>query len=195
MSGLPLYARSRAVPLTLAVLAATAVLTLGAAAGTGSGGDPDRLPPLVTLAPLLAAAVTGASLHSATDELDRTAVRPWWPLRLAQLLGLTAVAAALLPVAVLGDAPAVLRNLLGCTGLVAASAVLLGARRSWLPACAYVGTVYPASEGVRGRAVTLWAWPAQAGDVTAAWVVAGCACVLGTALYVVRGARPEGPRG
>ncbi|WP_340379112.1 hypothetical protein U5640_29485 [Streptomyces sp. SS7] len=195
MSGVLLYARSRAVPRTLAVLAAAAVLALGAAAAAGSDGAPDRLLPLVTPTPLLAAAVTGAGLHSATDELDRTAVRPWWPLRLAQLLGLTAVAAALLPVAVPGDAPAVLRNLLGCTGLVAASAVLLGARLSWLPACGYVGVVSLASDGVRGRGVTLWAWPTQAGDVTAAWVAAGGVFALGTALYAARGARPEGPRG
>ncbi|WP_416980799.1 hypothetical protein [Streptomyces sp. T028] len=191
MNGVLLYARSRAVPGTLAVLAGTAVLALGAAARTGHSPDPDRLLPVVTLAPLLAAAVTGARLYSASDELDRTAVRPWWPRRLALLLGPTALAALLLPLAVLGDGAAVLRNLLGCTGVVAASAVLLGARLSWVPACGYVGAVYLASDGVRGRAVTYWAWPVQPGDVTAAWVVAGGAFALGAALYAVGGARRE----
>ncbi|KUN82135.1 hypothetical protein [Streptomyces griseoruber] len=193
--GLLLYARSRAVPGTLTALAGTAVLALGAAARTGSGADPGRLLPVVALAPLLAAAVTGAGLRSATEELDRTAVRPWWPRRLGLLLGPTALAAVLLPLAVLGDGPAVLRNLLGCTGLVAASAVLVGARLSWLPAGGWVGAVCLASDGVHGRAVALWGWPAQPGDVPASWVAAGGAFALGTALYAVRGARPEGPRG
>ncbi|MEU1179247.1 hypothetical protein ABZ464_16640 [Streptomyces sp. NPDC005820] len=187
-----LYVRSRSVPGTLA---GTVVLALGAAARTGSGSDPDRLLPVAVLAPLLVAAVIGTHLHSASEDLDRTAVRPWWPRRLGLLLGPAALAAVLLPLAVPGDGPAVLRNLLGCTGLVAASAVLLGARSSWLPAGGYVGAVYLAAEGVHGRAVTLWAWPVQPGGVTAAWVVAGGAFALGTAWYAVCGARPEGPRG
>ncbi|MFJ8104520.1 hypothetical protein [Streptomyces sp. NPDC096132] len=195
LSGVRLYARSRAVPGTLVLLAGTAVLALWAAARTGSGPDPDRLLPVVTLVPPVAAAVIGTSLYSASDELDRTAVRPWWPRRLAQLLGLTAVAAAVLPLAVLGDAPAVLRNVLGCTGLTAASACLLGARLSWLPACGYVSAVYLASDGAHGRAVTVWAWPTQPGHVSAAWVMATGAFVLGTALYAARGARSEGIRG
>ena len=200
MSHVLLYARSRAVPFTLAALAGTAVLALGAASRTDTGLAPDGRLPVVALAPLMAAALTGTSLYSASDELDRTAVRPWWPRRLAHLLGLTALAAALLPLAVLGDGAgfgpsAMIRNLLGCTGVTAAAAVLLGARLSWLPAFGYVSAVYLASGGVHGRAVTVWAWPVQPGPVTAAWVAAGGAFLLGSALYAVRGARPEGPRG
>ncbi|MFD5471666.1 hypothetical protein [Streptomyces sp. NPDC127105] len=115
-----------------------------------------------------------ASLHPVFGELDRTAVRPWWPWRLAHLLGLTAVAAALLSTAVLGDArsygpPTMIRNTLGCTGVTAASAVLLGARLSRLPAFGYGGAVYLASGGARDRAVTVWAWPMQ----QAAWAAPG----------------------
>ncbi|MFF4588601.1 hypothetical protein [Streptomyces sp. NPDC001388] len=202
MSGVLLYARSRAVPGALAALAGTAVLA-GLAVGaarTGAGADPDRLAAAVALAPLPAVSVLGMSLYAASDELDRTAVRPWWPRRLAHLLGLTAVAAALLPLVVVGDGlgfgpSAMLRNVLGCTGVTAAAAGVLGARMSWLPGCAYVGAVCLASAGVHGRAVAVWAWPVQPGQVTAAWVAAAVAFLLGTALYAVRGARPEGPRG
>ncbi|MEV0633571.1 hypothetical protein AB0I77_01050 [Streptomyces sp. NPDC050619] len=197
-SGPLLYARSRAVPSALAVLLATGVLAVWAAHGLDAYVDPLRRVPVVALAPLLAAAVIGASLHTASDELDRTAVRPWWRVRLAHLLALTALAAALLSAAVLGHAsvfgpPAMIRNTLGCTGVTVASAALLGARLSWLPAFGYVGAAYLGSAGAHGRAGTVvWAWPVQPGGDTGAWAVALAAFVVGGALYVVRGARAQG---
>lgn len=200
MTGVLLYARSRALPLTLTALAGTVAFAVWAADRMAAYLDADRKIPIVALAPLLAAAVIGVSLHTSSDELDRTAVRPWWPRRLAHLLSLTAFAAALLPLAVLGDGlafgpPAMIRNTLGCAGVTAATAALLGARLSWLPAFGYVTAVYLASSGISGRAVTVWAWPMQPGHQPEAWLAAGTAFLLGTALYAVRGARPEGPRG
>ncbi|WP_225821372.1 hypothetical protein [Streptomyces naphthomycinicus] len=195
-----LYARSRALPLTLAALAATAAFAVWAAGRLDAYLDPDRRVPIVALAPLLASAVIGTSLYSASDELDRTAVRPWWPRRLAQLAGLAALAALLVTPAVLGHTenfgpPAVIRNTLGCTGVTAAAAVLLGARLSWLPAFVYVTGVYLGSTTAHGRAATVWAWPMQPGSQPGAWVTALTAFAAGAALYAVRGARPEGPRG
>ncbi|MEW2254613.1 hypothetical protein [Streptomyces sp. NPDC047869] len=200
MNGPLLYARSRALPLTLLALAGTTAFAVWAAGRLDAYLDPYRRVPVVALAPLLAAAVIGTSLYSASDELDRTAVRPWWPRRLAQLGALTALAALVLPLAVLGHAetfgpPAVVRNTLGCTGVTAAAAVLLGARLSWLPAFGYVTAVYLASSGARGRAVTVWAWPMQPGAQPGAWAAALTAFVVGAVLYAVRGARAEGPRG
>ncbi|MGQ4418518.1 hypothetical protein ACN6LA_005291 [Streptomyces sp. SAS_269] len=200
MTGLLLYARSRALPLTLLALAGTTAFAVWAAGSLDAYLDPYRRVPVVALAPLLAAAVIGTSLYSASDELDRTSVRPWWPRRLAQLGALTALAALVLPLAVLGHAetfgpPAVVRNTLGCTGVTAAAAVVLGARLSWLPAFGYVTAVYLASSGARGRAVTVWAWPMQPGAQSGAWAAALTAFVVGAALYAVRGARAEGPRG
>lgn len=200
MTGPLLYARSRALPLTLLALAGTTVFAVWAADRLDAYLDPYRRVPVVALAPLLAAAVIGASLYSASDELDRTAVRPWWPRRLAQLGALTALAALVLPLAVLGHAetfgpPAVVRNTLGCTGVTAAAAVLLGARLSWLPAFGYVTAVYLASSGARGRAVTVWAWPMQPGAQPGAWAAALTVFVVGATLYAARGARAEGPRG
>ncbi|MEU9453872.1 hypothetical protein [Streptomyces sp. NPDC048277] len=195
-----LYARSRAFPATLAALAGTAVLAVWAADRLDSCLDPYRRVPVVALAPLLAAAVIGASLSSPSEELDRTALRPWWPRRLAHLAALTALAAALLPLAVLGHPevfgpPAVIRNTLGCTGVTAAAAVLLGARLSWLPVFGYVSAVCLGSSGAHGSAATVWAWPVQPGAQPGAWTAALGAFAVGGALYVVRGARAEGPRG
>lgn len=195
-----LYARSRALPGTLAALVGTAAFALWAAGRLDAYLDPDRRVPIVALAPLLASAAIGTSLHSASDELDRTAVRPWWPRRLAQLAGLTALAALLVAPSVLGHPetfgpPTVLRNTLGCTGVTAAAAVLLGARLSWLPAFGYVTAVYLGSAGAQGRAAAIWAWPMQPGGQPGAWAAALTAFAVGTAAYTVRGARPEGPRG
>ena len=91
-----LYARSRALPQTVAALAATTLLAVWAAHALDSYLDPERRVPVVALAPLVAATAIGTSLHSASDELDRTAVRPWWRRRLIHLLALTALAGALL---------------------------------------------------------------------------------------------------
>ncbi|MFS4097121.1 hypothetical protein [Streptomyces sp. AF1A] len=200
MNGLVLYARSRALPFALAALAGTAAFAVWAAGRLDAYLDPERRVPIVALAPLLAAAVIGTSLHSASDTLDRTAVRPWWPRRLAHLAALTALAAALLAPAVLGHAqtfgaPAVVRNVLGCTGMTAAAAAVLGARLSWLPAFAYVSAVYLGGGHAHGRAATVWAWPMQPVAQAGAWAAALTVCALGSAVYVARGGRAEGPRG
>ncbi|MFD4727415.1 hypothetical protein ACFWNW_20250 [Streptomyces seoulensis] len=195
--GLPLYARSRALPLTLATLAAATGFAVWAAGAPHARLDPGRRVPLTALAPLLAAAAIGASLRSDSDELDRTAVRPWWSRRLAHLLALTALASALLTPVVAGGgrtfgASAMIRDVLGCVGIVALAAVVLGARLSWLPAFGYVSAVYLASSGAQGRAATVWAWPVQPGPQPGAWAAALAAFALGAALYAVRGARPGG---
>ncbi|MFC9291317.1 hypothetical protein, partial [Streptomyces sp. NPDC057052] len=165
MNGTLLYARSRGLSWAPAALAGTVALAGWAALRAGAAApDPARVRVLVAVVPALAAAVIGGSLSTPFDELDRTAVRPWWPRRLTHLLGPAAFAGALLALTVLDAGPALgpaplLRNLLGCTGVTAAAAVVLGARLSWLPVLGYVGAVIPASAGVAGRAVTVWAWP------------------------------------
>nr|WP_237522767.1 hypothetical protein [Streptomyces sp. SID1328] len=184
----------------MTALAATAGFAVWAAGALDACLDPGRRVPVVALTPLLAATAIGVSLRSDFDELDRTAVRPWWTRRLAQLLALTALASAVLPVAVAGHAatfgpPAMVRNVLGCVGIVALAAVVLGARLSWLPAFGYVSAAYLGSSGAHGRAATVWAWPVQPGPQPGAWAAALTAFALGTALYAVRGARAEGPWG
>ncbi|MET7593762.1 MULTISPECIES: hypothetical protein [unclassified Streptomyces] len=197
---LVLYARSRALPMTAAVLVGAALLTLWAASRPETYLDPYRRVPLLSLAPLAASAAVGVSLHSYARELDDTAVRPWWPRRLAHLLVLGALAALLLALAVPGraevfGAAAMVRNTLGAVGLTAAAAVVTGARASWLPTTLYLSSVYLSAASPRVRNETVLAWPLQSGPQPAAWGVALALFVSGSALCAWRGARPEGPRG
>ncbi|MFG3526274.1 hypothetical protein ACGF8B_05995 [Streptomyces sp. NPDC047917] len=199
LAALPLlYLRSRALPLTAATLAGIALVAARAADWLQDQPHFDHTArvPVVVLAPLLASAAIGTGLHSHSDELDRTAVRRWWPRRLLHLLVLTALAAGALAAAVPGHpeefgVPAMVRNVLGATGVAAASAALLGARLSWLPMTVYGGAVYLTAPRAPGGAAAVWAWPMQPGPQGAAWAVAVTVCAAGAALLVVRGARPE----
>lgn len=193
-----LYIRSRALPLTTATLACIALVAAWAAHWLQDQPyfDHTARVPVVVLAPLLASAAIGTGLYAHSDELDRTAVGRWWPRRLLHLLALTALAAGALAAAVPGHpeafgAPAMVRNVLGATGVAAASVALLGARLSWLPMTVYGGAVYLAAPRSPGGAAAVWAWPMQPGLQEAAWVVAVTAYAAGAALLAVRGARPE----
>lgn len=195
-----LYARSRAVPTVLAVLACAALLTLWAASRPDAFLDPYRRVPLLSLAPLLASAAIGTSLHLYARDLDDTAVRPWWPRRLAHVLVLGVLAAAVLALSVPGNAQVfgaagMVRNTLGAVGVTAAGAALCGARVSWMPTLLYFSSVYLSGASPRMRNATVLAWPLQTGPQPGAWLAALVLFVLGTALYAVRGARPEGSRG
>ncbi|MGW2230204.1 hypothetical protein [Streptomyces formicae] len=92
----------------------------------GAGGLPHGvlpLPPPEAATRSRNGSATGtAGLHSHSDALDRTAVRPWWPRRAAQLVALTALAAGLL--------------------LAAGAAALIDARLSWLPVTVYAGAAW-----------------------------------------------------
>ncbi|WP_326775728.1 hypothetical protein [Streptomyces sp. NBC_01445] len=191
---LALYARSRGLPLTLLMFLCAALFTLWAGTQQDAFLDPYRRVPLLTLAPLLTSAAIGTSLHQHAEELDRTAVRPWWRRRLAHLLALTGLAAAVLALAVPGDtqvygAPAMIRNVLGATGITALAAVVIGARLSWLPAMLYFSTVYLSFSSPRMREATVLSWPMQTGLQRGAWAAALMLFALGGALYARRGAR------
>ncbi|WP_327369827.1 hypothetical protein [Streptomyces sp. NBC_01217] len=194
-----LYIRSRALHLTAAALTCTVLVAAWAADWLEDQPYFDHTAriPVLALAPLLASAAIGTSLYTHSDELDRTAVRRWWPLRLLHLLALTVPAAGALALAVPGHpeaygAPGMVRNVLGATGVAAASAALIGARLSWLPMTVYGGAVYLAAPHTPGGAAAVWAWPMQPGPQGAAWTVALTAYAGGAVLLAVRGARPEG---
>ncbi|MFF2773415.1 hypothetical protein ACFVU3_00765 [Streptomyces sp. NPDC058052] len=184
-----LYLRSRAVPGTLAVLLAAVAAVWVLAPEEGSPHA--RVP--VLMAPLLVAAAIGASLHTPSDELDRTAVRPWWPLRLGHVLVPVALAAGLFALVLPGHpaefgAPAAVRNTLGLTGLTAGAAALAGARASWLPPVTYTAAVYltPPDAG----AAAWWGWALRPAPEGAAWTVAGALLCAGTVLFAWRGPWP-----
>ncbi|MFG2871297.1 hypothetical protein [Streptomyces sp. NPDC048338] len=197
LNGPVLYARSRGVVGAAATLVGTAAVAAWVAAWlrTRAGLDPAAGASLAALAPLLAAGAVGTSLHGWSEDLDRTAVRPWWPRRAAHLALLTAPAVALLALAVLPGyaegfgVAAMVRNTLGSVGVTAAAAVLVGARLSWLPMTAYVGACRLA--GTDGGA-GLWFWPVLPETRPGAWPVAVALFAVGSAVYVARGARRSG---
>ncbi|MEU1194612.1 hypothetical protein ABZ446_00085 [Streptomyces sp. NPDC005813] len=186
-------------PATLAALVCAALLTLWVASRPDMYLDPDRRVPLISLAPMLTASAIGVSLHTYMRDLDDTAVRPWWPRRLAHLLVLTVPAAALLALAVPGHsqefgAAAMVRNTLGAVGVTAAAAVVIGARLSWMSPTLYFSAVYLSATSPRVNKTTVLSWSMQPGPQRGAWAVGLALFVIGTALYAARGARPEGPR-
>ncbi|MFE1285284.1 hypothetical protein [Streptomyces sp. NPDC058751] len=196
---LALYSRSRGVPTTLAALAGAALFTVWMASRPDAYLDPERRVPLIALAPLLASMAIGVSLHTYTRELDDTAVRRWWPRRLAHLLFLSALSAALLALAVPGHAQefgaaAMVRNTLGAIGITAGWAVLVGARLSWMPTTLYFSAMYLSGTSSRVNNATVVGWIVQPGPQHGAWAVGLALFVAGTALCAARGARPEGPR-
>lgn len=193
-----LYLRSRAVPRTAAVLICIVLAAAWAADWLVSRTyfHHNARVPVLVLAPMLVSAAIGTSLYAPADELDRTAVRRWWPRRLLHLLALTVPAAAALALAVPGHpaefgAPGMIRNVLGATGVAAASAALIGARLSWLPMTVYGGSVYLAAPRTPGGTASVWAWLMQPGPQSGAWVVASVAYAAGAALFAVRGPRRE----
>ncbi|MEU9861021.1 hypothetical protein AB0D99_09100 [Streptomyces sp. NPDC047971] len=196
LPGLALYVRSRTLPAAVAAVLGTAAAAAWSASWLQSqpGFDHTARVPVVVLGPLLAASAIGTSLYAASDELDRTATRPWPLRRTAHVLALTVLAVAVLALAVPGhpDAfggPAMVRNTLGTVGVTVAAAALIGARPSWLPATVYTGSVYMAAPSRPGGAAELWAWIMQPGPEAGAWAVALGAFAGGTALYAFRGAR------
>ncbi|MFD9033376.1 hypothetical protein ACFVZW_19815 [Streptomyces sp. NPDC059567] len=195
--GLVLYLRSRTFPATVAAVLGTAATAAWSASWlqSQSGFDHTARVPVVALGPLLAASAIGTSLYAPSDELDRTAPRPWPLRRAAHVLALTALAVVLLALAVPGHpeefgGPAMVRNTLGAVGVTVAAAALIGARPSWLPMTVYVGSVYVAAPSEPGGSAALWAWVMQPGPQAGAWAVALGAFAGGTALYAFRGARP-----
>jgi hypothetical protein len=86
-----------------------------------------------------------------------------------------------------------IRNTLGAVGITAVGAVLFGARASWMPTMLYFSAVY-LSAAPRMSDESVLTWPIQSGPQPGAWAAALALFVLGSALYALRGARPEGPR-
>ncbi|MEU3455208.1 hypothetical protein ABZ671_16680 [Micromonospora sp. NPDC006766] len=153
--------------------------------------------PVVLLAPLIAAVLLAPTLAGADDELERGTALPWQRWRLGHLLLAAATIGGLLALTGLRapevfGAYALLRNTLGCVGLVALGAAFLRARLAWLPAFGYVCAVYAATPRQIGGAAGIWAWPAQPSSVITSWLTAGTLFAFGTLWYAARGAQ-RGP--
>ncbi|MEV6925450.1 hypothetical protein AB0M46_13265 [Dactylosporangium sp. NPDC051485] len=152
--------------------------------------------PVVLIAPLIAAVLLAPTLAGADDELERGMALPWRRWRLGHLLVAAAAIGGLLALTGLRapevfGAYALLRNTLGCVGLVALGTVLLGARLAWLPVFGYVCAVYAATPRQIGGVAGVWAWPAQPSSVTTSWLTAGTLFAFGTLWYAAHGAQRD----
>ncbi|MFD8597618.1 hypothetical protein ACFV1L_21710 [Kitasatospora sp. NPDC059646] len=188
MTGLLLYARSRRVPLSAAVLALTA-LAVWALAGRGRTDLP--LAALVLTGNVAAATV---GLGGPDVVLDRAAAIRWAPRRAAHVLLLAAAAAAaLLAARAAGPQPApwpvVARDSAGLAGLAALGAACWGATYAWtLPTTWLAVTLF--APPLPGRPGEVVGWLVQPAGTGAAALTAGVLLLAGTTLYAAAGPRP-----
>ncbi|MEV0158337.1 hypothetical protein AB0H57_32285 [Micromonospora sp. NPDC050686] len=194
---LTLHLRSRGAPTFLVGVGVIALLAW--AAGTWLAtrpyfDGPAARVPVVALAPLLAALLLGPTLAGADEDLERSTPLPWRAWRAGHLLVAALITAMALSLAGLQapdtyGAHALVRNALGCIGLVAGGAALLGVRLAWLPAFGYVCAVYAAAPRQTNAIVAAWAWPIQPSTTSASWLTAVTILALGAAAYLHRGSR------
>ncbi|MFJ4102378.1 hypothetical protein [Amycolatopsis japonica] len=184
-----LYARSRAVPASLAGLAVSMAVIWFLARDRWS-----MIP--VSLALLVAIAVTAIGLSGQDTDLDRTAAIRWVPRRILHLLligGLGAGAALLprlweperVPVEV------IVRNASGLLGLAGIAAVLFGGTFGWtLPLLVFiVSFVVWATTSSEETVHAVVTWLFQPAGVAAATWTAVVLAVVGLGSYAVFGNR------
>ncbi|MFF0147962.1 hypothetical protein ATK36_4441 [Amycolatopsis sulphurea] len=186
MRWLTLYARSRHVPVVVAPLLLSVVLTWWFAE--------DKWTPFAATLGLGLAVVFAASGLSGQDiDLDRTAGFSWFPRRLAHLLLIGVVAAGvMLAVQEAGDVQVesalIVRDTAGLLGLAGLAAVLFGGQFGWtLPlGWTMLGLGTPDEPETLNRVFTWLRLPA---DDALSWWLAGVLFVLGAGGYAMAGAR------
>lgn len=184
-----LYARSRAIPASFAALTASMLLIWFLARDRWS-----EIP--VSLALLVAIAVTAIGLSGQDVDLDRTAAIRWAPRRVAHLLliGGLAIGAVLLPrlwEAERVPVEIIVRNASGLLGLAGLAAVLFGGAFGWtLPLAGFaVAFVVWATTSSTESAQLVITWPFQPAGVAEATWTAVVLAVAGLGTYAVYGAR------
>jgi hypothetical protein len=185
-----LYARSRQVPASLAVVVISAVVVWALARdGSGGPGDP-RIPALVIVVGATAASI---GLGGNDVALDRTAAIRWVLRRAAHVLLIGAVVGAvLLTVQTMGEDLAttafVVRNSAGLMGLVALGAALSGGQFGWTLPFAWLAFSFfaPSATSVPTQVVSWMLLPP--GTAAGTWTALVLA-VVGTTAYAVAGPR------
>ncbi len=190
-----LYLCSRQAGRTVAVLAAVAVAAWLWLRWDSASEITVTIVPIVV--PLAAAMMVGASAGAPFGEGEATGGRPLWPLRGGHLLGLVAIAAAALALAVLrwgvpDGAWTLVRNLAGFTGLALLTARVLGAGLSWVVPLGYAILSFLAPRP--GERSSPWAWPALAATDHMAALIALALLLVGLVVVALPGAR-DAPAG
>ncbi|MEV0536100.1 hypothetical protein [Kitasatospora sp. NPDC050463] len=190
MRWLTLYARSRQVPVSAAVVTLTALVLWSLAPGSGEG-PMDLSTVVLVLTANVAAAALGLGGQDAA--LDRTAAIRWIPRRAAHVLLIGTVAgAALLAVQAAGPelAPAavVARDSAGMVGLAALGATVCGAQYAWALPTGWLGIILFGTVPA-GRVGEVLGWMLMPPGTTVATWTALSLLVTGTVLYAVVGSR------
>lgn len=190
-----LYAGSRRLPTALAATAVSAVVLWLALHRTWTAYGALQLPLIFETA---CAVIIASTTASPFGEPERVAGRRLPVLRLATVLGLTAVAVSALAAAGIGThltgGPAdVLRNVVGSTGIGLLCAALLGGGLAWTGPAAYmVVAVYALYTQWHGPALTTpWIWPARPTHDVGGALCAGVVFAAGLVAITMRGARPR----
>jgi hypothetical protein len=155
---------------------------------SGSGPGAEELPVVIEGA---AAAVIAITTASPFGEPERATGR-WLPyLRLADALGLTLAAVAVLAAGMAaaglpGGIDAMLRNVAGLAGLALLSSAAVGGMLAWIGPMAFA---LIASYAIIEAWTTPWIWPARPPHDHGAALCAALAFGLGLATTALRGAR------
>lgn len=188
-----LYARSRRVPASVAVIALTALAVWVLIEGGGEGPVDPRVPALVLTAGVTAAA---AGLGGQDAELDRTAAIRWAPRRAAHVLSIGAVVGAVLSAVhavgpELAPAAFIVRDSAGLAGLAALGATAFGAPYAWTLPTGWLAFVLfvPPRSGIPGQVSGWMLLPP--GTAAATWT-ALTLTVTGVLLYAVAGPNGSG---
>ena len=196
--GMALHLRSRRVMTLVAGLAGLGLLTWLAAEWLmnrpWSGGPSDRAL-LTRWAPAVAAALGSIGLAGEDEDMERSTAAPWRPMRAAHLTALAVLLAGVLALTALAEpetfgAHVLVRNTVGCVGIVAAMATVVGARLAWAPLFVFLAVIEVAGPGA-GPTSAWWTWPAQPSDVDAAAWVAAALYIGGLCAFALFGARVE----
>ncbi|WP_035805437.1 hypothetical protein [Kitasatospora mediocidica] len=189
MNWLVLYARSRQMPASAAVIALAALVVW--ALTRGGHGSPD--PAIVLLVLTTNVAVAAVGLGGQDTALDATAAIRWAPRRAAHVLLIGAVACvAVQAVQAVGSQPTaaalVVRDSAGLAGLAALGATLCGASYAWTPPTAWLAFTLLSSPpgGIAGQVAGWMILPP--GTPAATWT-ALVLLATGTVSYAVVGPR------
>jgi hypothetical protein len=138
-----------------------------------------------------AAAVVSVTTRSPLGEPERATGRwlPW--LRLGTVLALTVTGCGALAVGAIGGhlaigSLALLRDLVGLTGVGLLTAAVLGASLSWTGPLAYLVVAVSA---VQEGWTTPWLWPAHPAHDRGAAICAALVFAVGASIIALRGAR------
>lgn len=177
MRGVWLYLRSRRIAAALLGLSAVDIIALVAGARLVQPRESnDLVVPWLLFLPMLGACITAMSVRSSMHDLDLTGARRLGPIRLAHVgLFMVMVGGVL---AVLGaqlDGPmsvtAVVRNLIGLTGLALLGGRLLGGRLAWI--APVVWTACATTLGDPRSTLPPWDWQLRYDSDVGALVAAG----------------------